>query len=650
MKTDMSSFDIMAMVTELQREMRIKKIFQPSPTQLRLQVRFPEGQKGNISVEVGRGMYLSDFEIPAPKFPSNFAMTLRKYLKNAVIDEIKQVGFDRIVEITTETRQGVFKLVLELFGEGNAALIDDAGLIKAIMKPRRFKHRDLLGKKTYSYPPQRLNPFEIGAEELAKIVSEYGSLVKALASPLGLGGLYSEEICLRAGIEKTLKHLTPDESKKIISTLGELKEEALNPSPSIVYKEGEPYDVAPIELLSYQEMNSKGFPSFNKALDEFFTSKIIEDVEEKVESNYKEGLVSINLRLKEQARAIAKFNREIEYSKRVGDTIYSNFDKVQELIESVSKVRKTLPAREISEKLARINWVKQYLPKENVVTVEINTLDFRIDLSLSASKNADSYYKKSKKAKEKLKGARGATEKTKNKIRDYVIKGRNQAEVESGLPVKKEVRKRRWFERFRWFQSSEGLLVIGGRDATSNETIVKRHMEKGDVFVHADISGAPAVLIKGAGDEKTREKTLKEACQFAASNSAAWKSKAAFLDAYWVLPDQVSKTPKSGEYVGKGAFIIRGKRNYIRSVMELAIGFREEKEPMIMCGPPDAIRENCTAFVKITPGPLKSKAAAEQIKSTLIEKTKGKAEAIKKINLDYIQRLLPPGGASIVEK
>jgi Predicted RNA-binding protein homologous to eukaryotic snRNP len=47
-------------------------------------------------------------------------------------------------------------------------------------------------------------------------------------------------------------------------------------------------------------------------------------------------------------------------------------------------------------------------------------------------------------------------------------------------------------------------------------------------------------------------------------------------DVYWVEPDQVSKTPVSGEFVPKGAFIIRGHRNYIRGAkLEISIGIVE---------------------------------------------------------------------------
>jgi predicted ribosome quality control (RQC) complex YloA/Tae2 family protein len=648
MKTDMSSFDIMAMVSELQRDMRLKKVFQPSPAELRVQVRFIEGGTKNILVEVGKKMYLSDYSPPSPKFPSNFAMTLRKHLTNAVVKEISQVGFDRIVELTAQCKEGDFKLIFELFGEGNVILTDSEGVIKAVMKRRRFKHRELVGKEVYSYPPQRKNPFESNPENLAETVEGYGSLVKALAVPLGLGGLYSEEVCIRSGIKKDAIKIVAKEAETLTRVLNELKKEALTPKPVLVLEDDEPIDVTPMRLQVYRGKKMKEFSTFNAALDEFFTRGVVERIEEKAEEGYKDGLVTTNLRLREQAKAIGRFTREIRDYKLIGDGIYENFDKIQTLIDAVARARKTVSAGEIKSKLKDVEVVKQYLSKENALIVSLGGFEFKIDLSIAASKNADAYYTRSKKAKDKLKGARSAAQETKERIKEYVRGGREKSVLKTELTEKKYQKKIRWFERFRWFKSSEGFLVIGGRDSTSNETIVKRHMEKGDLFIHADIHGAPAIVVKAEGRE-VPEKTVDEACQFAASNSAAWKSNAAFLEVYWVNPDQVSKTPKSGEYVAKGAFIIRGKRNFRRSKIALSIGVKVDDEAEVMCGPLDAMRTNCDYQVSIVPGRLKSKEAALKVKEILLADSSEEHEGpIKRLNIDEIQRVLPTGGYSII--
>jgi hypothetical protein len=136
-----------------------------------------------------------------------------------------------------------------------------------------------------------------------------------------------------------------------------------------------------------------------------------------------------------------------------------------------------------------------------------------------------------------------------------------------------KARKVYWFEKFFWFISSENILVIGGKDAQQNELLVKRYMKPNDVYVHADLHGASTVVVKNPTSGPVPPKTLNEAGQFAVCFSAAWDSKV-LTAAYWVTPDQVSKTAPSGEYLTVGSFMIRGKKNFLPpSHLTMGFGF-----------------------------------------------------------------------------
>ena len=63
-------------------------------------------------------------------------------------------------------------------------------------------------------------------------------------------------------------------------------------------------------------------------------------------------------------------------------------------------------------------------------------------------------------------------------------------------PTLQPIRKQMWFEKFTWFISTDGYLVLAGKDASQNETLYRRYLRKGDVYVHADLHGAPSVVIK----------------------------------------------------------------------------------------------------------------------------------------------------------
>ncbi|MBU2560311.1 DUF814 domain-containing protein, partial [archaeon] len=293
---------------------------------------------------------------------------------------------------------------------------------------------------------------------------------------------------------------------------------------------------------------------------------------------------------------------------------------------------------------------KKILPKEGAVIIDLDGTDTRLDIRKSATQNADIFYKKSKKAKAKIPGVKKAAEKTKVLIEKLKEGGAEAIKLEESIPEERVVKKKEWYEKFRWFISSDGFMVLGGRDATSNEMLVKKNMEVHDIFIHANIHGAPAVIILTERKD-VPETTIQQAFDFAATYSRAWRSGASFLDVYWVKPEQVSKTPEHGEYVTKGAFIIRGKKNIGTGTVEAAIGVVMGDEVKILGGPPEAISKNADYHVKIVPGRMKSKETALAIKNRILEEAKeDEKEKIKKLNISDIQVLLPAGESELAKK
>lgn len=92
--------------------------------------------------------------------------------------------------------------------------------------------------------------------------------------------------------------------------------------------------------------------------------------------------------------------------------------------------------------------------------------------------------------------------------------------------------------------------------------MVKRHLEQGDVYVHADLHGATSVVVKNPTGQPVPPKTLNEAGCMAVSYSAAWEARIV-TSAWWVHHSQVSKTAPTGEYLTTGSFMIRGKKNFL---------------------------------------------------------------------------------------
>ena len=210
------------------------------------------------------------------------------------------------------------------------------------------------------------------------------------------------------------------------------------------------------------------------------------------------------------------------------------------------------------------------------------------------------------------------------------------------IPQRRVKRELKWFEKMRWFLSSQGHLVVGGRDATTNDLVVKRHLESHDLYLHSDIHGAPSVVIK-RGDQEISEETIQEAANLAASFSSAWGKGYTSQDVYWVHPDQVSKTPQSGEFLGRGAFIIRGSRNYIRGVpLEVAVGVVDYQGERLMAGPQEAVSQYTDRYVVLKPGYRKKEELSREIRKHL------KRDDL--VSLEDIIRVLPPGKCDVQEK
>lgn len=91
--------------------------------------------------------------------------------------------------------------------------------------------------------------------------------------------------------------------------------------------------------------------------------------------------------------------------------------------------------------------------------------------------------------------------------------------------IKSLNRKVFWFEKFIWFISSENYLVIGGRNAQQNEALVKRYMDKNDLFMHSELHGAAVVIVKNPSGKPVPSLSLMEAATFEMCHSPCWESK-----------------------------------------------------------------------------------------------------------------------------
>ncbi|CAB49612.1 ribosome rescue protein RqcH [Pyrococcus abyssi] len=646
MKEEMSSVDIRYIVQELKEEIvgaRVDKVYHEG-NEVRIKLhKAGEGRK-DLIIEAGKRIHLTSYIKESPQ-PSSFAMLLRKHLSGSFVDGIEQHDFDRIVKI----RIGKFTIIAELFRRGNVILVDENNTIIGAIRYEEFKDRAIKPKLEYKYPPARENPLEVSWDRFVELIKgEDTEIVRALARKLNMGGLYAEEILLRAGIDKkkNVKKLSEDELKVIYE---KMKEVFNSPKkPNIVYKEGKMIDVVPIELKWYEGYERVYFETFSQALDEYFGKLTIEKAKEERTRKLEEKKKQLMATLERQERMIKGFEEEARKNQEIGDLIYANYTIIDGILREFSKAVEKFGWNEFKKRLEEGKkqgnkialLVKNVNPEEDSITIELEGRKIKLYLNRSINDNAELYYEKAKKAKHKLEGAKKAYEELKRKLEQIE---KEIEEEEKKIQVKKiEKRKKKWFEKFRWFISSEGFLVIGGKDATTNEIVVRKYMQENDIYCHADIWGAPHVIIKDG--QKASERTIFEACQFAVSMSRAWSEGLYSGDAYWVYPEQVKKQAPSGEFLPKGAFMVYGKRNWMHGIpLKLAVGVvKYEGEELVMCGPVDAVKAHTDKYIVIRPGDVKKSELVKRIQK-ILEKWG------YKVPEEDIMAVLPPGEGEIVE-
>ena len=235
-------------------------------------------------------------------------------------------------------------------------------------------------------------------------------------------------------------------------------------------------------------------------------------------------------------------------------------------------------------------------------------VEIKLNITNSLEKNASDYFEKAKRLKKKL-------ERTKKAIARLSIKKEKAEKKQAQQSVRERIKKREkdWYEKFHWFFSSEGFLVIGGRDATTNEIVVKKHTQPTDIIFHTDTPGSPFFVIQTKG-KKPGDITIKETSIATASYSKAWKLGILSLDVFHVSPEQVTKEAKAGEYVSKGAFMVYGKKTYSRPMVGLALGLYKDR---VMAAALSAVQKHCEDYIEIEPGKDKKSVVAKKAQKIL---------------------------------
>lgn len=630
---ELTSLDLSILMKEFEQleEGHVQKVYQRKD-ELTIEIYVPGDEKKRLIIGTDKA-FLSNYKRDNPTKPPGFCMELRKHLGR--VDSINQRGFDRILEI----KSGETKLICEIFGKGNFILTKNEKII-GCLREKDWADRTIRVGEKYKYPSPATDPYKI--EDYFSEFSEDEEIVRQIASKLSFGGTYAEEVCNRCNIEKNkeIKDLTNEERKAITQAVKEVLNRD-NFSPKLYSEDEEPVRASPFELEKYSEYPYEEFDAFSRAIDEFYYRKKQLKEKKKKEKKFNELKNGIERKKQQQERKIEGLQKSSEINRERAEKIYENYqtlNKAKNLVEkSIDKHGWDKTQEKIKESEKKLAKNINNIDKQNeTFSISLSDTKFNISLYQDLEATASGYYDKAKDSEDKIESVENALEKTKEELEDLE---KDQIEVEKDtMEDKTKKRKKKWFEKYRWFRSSEDYLVLIGRDAQTNDMLVKKHMENNDLYFHADFDGAPSVVVKKG--QEAGEQTLREAAKAAVTFAKTWKAGIGADDVYYVDPEQVTQNPESGEYLSKGAFVIRGNREYIRNVsVEAAIGsFKIEEDLYVpICGPETAVEEHCEQMVEIKPGNIKKSELAKEINKRLDQD----------LDLDYIIRSLPPGKSSV---
>jgi predicted ribosome quality control (RQC) complex YloA/Tae2 family protein len=599
---ELSGFEVLALVKEIGSTLRgtyVNNIYTLGDAQL-LRFRRPGGEDVWLVASPSLGVWISE-EVSERAETTDFTSKLRGELERARFAGASQVDLDRVFELTFGEGESTRILIVELMPPGNIILADGNRRILLLKEEVRSASRRLVRGGVYSSPVQRrLSPSSVGPKDVLEMAKAEKTVGKAIGKHVSLPRKYVAEALARLFLDEgAASSQLEGRETEVVGVLREMLEEVQErPHPCVC----ETQDGDEIFVVTPKSLKVKKESQAVSALcDEILLRGAIE-------------------------KAAPTDDREDRERRELEATI-SNLRS-----EEASLLREALRLRSLAADAARAT------SAADAKKIALNGgLKPRVDPSSPAAA-ASLLYDGAKEVEDRVADVRKTVTRLSRRIPKVKVEGRHA--------TKRLVRtKQEWYEKFRWFFTSEGRLALGGRDAHSNALLVRRHLQDDDVVYHADLFGSPFFVLKGGKGQTETE--VREMAQATVAFSSAWKTGLGSADAYWVSKEQVSAAAPSGEFLPRGSFFIKGKKNFVQhNLVELAVGIG--RDGRVVSGPESAVRRVAAAYLVIRPQKEKSSETAKRIAKDLESLAGGSTWA--KVSVDYVLRMLPAGGGKVLRK
>ncbi len=596
-----------------------------------------------------RGIWITKLKFK-PVEENSLEGIAQRELERAKLDSIEQAGSERIVSIRFRHPDGKARIVVsEFFGDGNIVICDESMQIVAILNPIQVRHRTLSVGLRYAYPPSRgVDVFEVTLDQMLALRNEAKNLdvLRWIGRSISMPKKFVEEVVKRAGLQsgKLAAQLTDDEVNKIYETIKSLVSDVStgrNHDPIVIMmmENSKPVEALPILTEEAAKLESKKVGSYMDAVDEVLSNEILD--------------IGRSSKTVELDRQIAVLEHDLNEQNKAKEAVMQKSAAIRKLASELMAISYQNPDENKIIEILAANSAS--IVKEKGIKY-FQVVGEQVEVQQNLAKASSMLFARAK----EMERGNASIEEARSKLLAQIEKLRSQTAAIHKKVVVKEQTAKEWYERYRWFITTDGLLAIGGRDASSNSALIRKHLTEHDIVFHAEVHGSPFFIVKNAAapaqQEGKIEASLQQVAQATVGFSRAWKDGLSSADAYWVLPEQVKKGAPTGQFLPKGSFVIEGKRNYLKGiVIRLAIGIvRLNGRDTLVCGPEEAIKKRSLFYAVLLQGGMDPMSAAKKIKFEFVKVAAAEddaaeetAESIKRISLDDFIRTLPTGQSRI---
>ena len=163
------------------------------------------------------------------------------------------------------------------------------------------------------------------------------------------------------------------------------------------------------------------------------------------------------------------------------------------------------------------------------------------------------------------------------------------------------------YRNYRWFFTSDGTLVVGGKSDEQNETAINNFIKSKYTVMHTSKPGSPFMIIQ---KENPSEKDLNETAIFTACFSQQWKKGAKTIEIDIFKGSQLYKS----KLMKKGTFGIRGGKESVKIKPKLDLIIQKGKLRAV------PFAEKSQKLGEIKPGKLDKEDVANKIAKKISDK------------------------------